>query len=146
MDLKRLTVLEAGQVESRNRGGRETTEMEGTNKNLFRKTTAWKESRRWENETILEPYDWQKMQNELSPSSADLPDEEKIAHRMGLIQLEFPMLCRAGLIAADPHEIIGASLDENHVDFIYLGIFPRSLDRAIGDWTRGHVSIAMLQD
>ena len=47
------------------------------------KTTAWKESRRWENETILEPNDWQKMQNELSPSSVDLPDEEKIAHRMG---------------------------------------------------------------
>ena len=50
------------------------------------------------------------------------------------------------LIAADPHEIIGVSLGENHVDFIYLGIFPRSLDRAIEDWTRGHVSKAMLQD
>jgi len=50
------------------------------------------------------------------------------------------------LIAADPHEIIGVSLGENHVDFIYLGIFPRSLDRAIEDSTRGHVGMAMLQD
>jgi len=49
------------------------------------------------------------------------------------------MLYRAGLIAADPHEIIGVSLGENHVDFIYLGIFPLSLDRAIEDWTRSHV-------
>jgi len=65
---------------------------------------------------------------------------------MGLLQLEFPKLCRKGLIAADPNEIIGCSMRENHVDFIYLGIFPRSLDRAIEDWTRGRVSIAMLQE
>ena len=65
---------------------------------------------------------------------------------MGTLQIEFPMLWRTGLIEADPHEIIGVSLGENHVDFIYLGIFPRSLDRAIEDWTRVHVSIAMLQD
>ena len=65
---------------------------------------------------------------------------------MGLLQLEFPKLCRTGLIAADPHEIIGVSLGENHVDFMYLGIFPRSLDRAIEDWTRCHVGIAMLQN
>ena len=110
------------------------------------KTTAWKESRRWENETILEPNVWQERQNELSPSSVDLPEKEKIAHRMGTLQLEFPKLCRTGLIAAAPHEIIGVSLGENHVDFIYLGIFPRSLDRAIEDWTRGHVGIAMLQN
>jgi len=56
------------------------------------------------------------------------------------------MLCRAGLIAADPHEIIDVSLGENNVDFIYLGIFPRSLDRAIEDWTSGQVGIAMLQE
>jgi len=110
------------------------------------KTAAWKESRRLGNETILEPNEWQEYHHELSPSSVDLPDEEKIAHRMGTLQIEFPKLCRAGLIAADPHEIIGVSVSENHVDFIYLGIFPRSLDRAIEDRTRGHVGIAMLQD
>jgi len=67
-------------------------------------------------------------------------------HIEWLLQIEFPKLCRTRLIAADPNEIIGVSLGENHVDFIYLGIFPRSLDRAIEDWTRGHVSIAMPQD
>jgi len=36
--------------------------------------------------------------------------------------------------------------EKKHVDFIYMGIFPRSLDRAIEDWTRGRVSIAMLQE
>jgi len=72
--------------------------------------------------------------------------EEKIAHKMGLLQQEFPMLCGSGIIAADPYEIIGCSMRENHVDLIYLGIFPRSLDRAIEDWTRGRVSIAMLQE
>ena len=73
------------------------------------KTAAWKESCSLENETILEPNEWQEYQRKLSPSSVDLPDEEKIAHRMGTLQIEFPMLCRTGLIAADPDEIIGVS-------------------------------------
>jgi len=56
------------------------------------------------------------------------------------------MLCRSGIIAADPLENIASFRNESHVDFIYLGNFPRSLDRAIGDWTKGRVSIAMLQE
>ena len=86
-------------------------------------TDAWKESCRLENETILEPNDWQEYQHELSTSSKNRPANERIAHRMGTRQIKFPMLYRTGLIAADPHEIIGVSLGENHVDFIYLGIF-----------------------
>jgi len=77
---------------------------------------------------------WQERQNDFSPSSVDIPEKEKIAHRMGLLQQEFSMLCGSRIIAADPYEIIGCSMRENRVDFIYLGIFPRSLDRAIEDW------------
>jgi len=68
-----------------------------------------KRARRLENETILEPHAWQEYQHEFSPSSVDLPEEEKIAPRIGTLQIEFPMLCRTGLIAADPDEIIGVS-------------------------------------
>jgi len=39
------------------------------------KTAAWKESCSLENETILEPNEWQEYQRKLSPSSVDLPDE-----------------------------------------------------------------------
>ena len=96
--------------------------------------------------TVLEPNDYQEKQNEFSPSSVDLPDGLKIAQRMGLLQQEFPMLCRSGIIAADPLENIASFRNEIHVDYFYLGIFPRSLDRAIGDRTKGRVSIAILQE
>jgi len=105
---------------------------------------VWKEHSRLENETVFEPGDWQEYRNDFSPSSVDL--KEKIAHRMGLLQQEFPILCRTGIITADPYEIIECSMRENRVDFIYLGIFSRSLDRTIEDWTRGCVSIAMFQE
>jgi len=101
---------------------------------------------RWENDTILEPSDWQEKQNEFSPSSVDLPDGIKIAHRMGILQQEFPMLCRSGIIPADPLENIASFRNESRVDYIYPRIFPRSLDRAIGDWTKGRVSIAIIQE
>jgi len=67
------------------------------------KVDARKEHSRLENEAILEPRNWQEKQNDFSPSSENLPEEEKIAHRMGLLQQEFPMLCRTGITAADPN-------------------------------------------
>jgi len=107
------------------------------------KVDAWKEHCRLDNEAILEPRNWLEKQNNSSPSSINLPEEKKIAQRIGLLQQEFPMLCRTGIITAN--EIIVCSMKKNHVDFIYLGIFPRSLDRTIEDWTRDRVSIAMLK-
>ena len=70
------------------------------------KVDAWNEELRGENETIPEPSDWREKQNEFSPSSRDLPDAMDIAHRMGTLQQEFPLLCRTGIIAADPDENI----------------------------------------
>ena len=107
------------------------------------KVDAWKEHCRLDNEAILEPRNWLEKQNNSSPSSINLPEEKKIAQRIGLLQQEFPMLCRTGIITAN--EIIVCSMKKNHVDFIYLGIFPRSLDRTIEDWIRDRVSIAMLK-
>ena len=65
---------------------------------------------------------------------------------MGMLQHESPLLCRAGIIAADPPENIGSFRNESHADFIHLDIFPRSLDRAIRDRIKGRVSVAMLHE
>jgi len=42
------------------------------------KVDAWKEHCRLENETILEPRNWQEKQNDFSPSSENLPEEERL--------------------------------------------------------------------
>ena len=66
-----------------------------------------------------------------------------VMHRMGMIPYEFPLLYRAGLIVliADLDEYIGNARDDNRIDFIHLCIFPKSLDRAIRDWTKDRVDI-----
>ena len=61
--------------------------------------------------------------NSIRARTVDLPDGINIAHRMGTLQQEFPMLCRTGITAADPLENIGSFRNESHVDFIYLASF-----------------------